>query len=183
MSRKNILKLNKGITLVSLVVTIVVMAILAGISIKATTGSKGLINQAKDAKSAAEKKDIEDKIDLAIVKVAGKTDNITMDAIIQQLIKDGIISDESQVDTETGTITLDDFVFKDKLANYISTNEEEAIIPTGLSVGDAITYSPSGTYTWKAEYASSDLTPGTGDVTLSSASGQSFNITSWRVFS
>ena len=57
------------------------------------------------------------------------------------------------------------------------------IIPRGLEVGDYVTYEPSGTYNWQAEYASSDLTPVTDDVTLSSATGQSFNIKSWRVLS
>lgn len=57
-------------------------------------------------------------------------------------------------------------------------------IPEGLEVGDYVTYSPSGTYNWQAEYASSDFaTDGSKDITLSSASGQEFCLTQWRVLS
>lgn len=43
-----------------------------------------------------------------------------------------------------------------------------------------MTYSPSGTYNWQAKYCS---TTKTDDVTLSSADGESFNLTEWRVLS
>ena len=41
---------NKGITLIALVVTIVVLLILAGVSINLVLGENGLITQAKEAK-------------------------------------------------------------------------------------------------------------------------------------
>ena len=47
---KNKLKNSKGITLVALVVTIVVLLILAGVSINLVVGQNGIINKAKDAK-------------------------------------------------------------------------------------------------------------------------------------
>ena len=43
-------KESKGITLIALVVTIIVLIILAGISISALTGSNGIIDQANNAK-------------------------------------------------------------------------------------------------------------------------------------
>ena len=48
-----LLKKNKGITLVALVITIVILLILAGISISALTNT-GIFQKAKDAKSASE---------------------------------------------------------------------------------------------------------------------------------
>lgn len=45
---------NKGITLIALVVTIVVLLIIAGISIVSVTGDNGIINQAGNAKDATE---------------------------------------------------------------------------------------------------------------------------------
>ena len=47
---KNKLKNNKGITLVALVVTIVVLLILAGVSINLVVGQNGVIKKAQDAK-------------------------------------------------------------------------------------------------------------------------------------
>lgn len=45
------LKQQKGITLVALVITIIVLLILAGITISLTLGERGLLNMAKEAKN------------------------------------------------------------------------------------------------------------------------------------
>lgn len=47
-------KFNRGITLIALVVTIIVLLILAGISITMLTGQNGIINRAQEAKEKAE---------------------------------------------------------------------------------------------------------------------------------
>ena len=41
---------NKGITLIALVITIIVMLILAGVSLNATIGDNGIIKRAQSAK-------------------------------------------------------------------------------------------------------------------------------------
>ena len=48
------LKKEKGITLIALVVTIVVLLILAGVSINALFGDTGIINKAKEAQNKME---------------------------------------------------------------------------------------------------------------------------------
>lgn len=48
-------KQNKGITLVSLVVTIIILIILAGVSINAILGENGIITIAKQAKENMQK--------------------------------------------------------------------------------------------------------------------------------
>ena len=47
--QKNSLKSKKGITLVALVISIIVMLILAGVSLNATIGENGIMSQAKNA--------------------------------------------------------------------------------------------------------------------------------------
>ena len=54
MMRKN-LKNQKGITLIALVVTIIILLILAGISIATLTGENGLLNKANVAKEESKK--------------------------------------------------------------------------------------------------------------------------------
>ncbi|MBQ5475243.1 MAG: Ig-like domain-containing protein, partial [Lachnospiraceae bacterium] len=49
-----------------------------------------------------------------------------------------------------------------------------------LKIGDEVTYEPSHTTTWNGTYATMYYT---GNKTLSSANGESFRITSWRVLS
>lgn len=48
---KETLKQTKGITLIALVITIIVLIILAGVSIAAITGQNGLFQQASNAKT------------------------------------------------------------------------------------------------------------------------------------
>ena len=47
---KRILKEERGITLIALVVTIVVLLILAGVSIKMLTGDNGILNKENEIK-------------------------------------------------------------------------------------------------------------------------------------
>ena len=48
------MKNNKGITLVSLIITIIILIILAGITINITVGQDGIITKAKEAKTNTE---------------------------------------------------------------------------------------------------------------------------------
>lgn len=59
------MKNQKGITLIALVVTIVVLLILAGTSIAMLTGENGIITQAKDAQVANVEGEVAEKIDMA----------------------------------------------------------------------------------------------------------------------
>lgn len=53
--KKEQLKSRKGITLIALVVTIVVLLILAGVSISLVLGNNGLITKSKEAVNSYEK--------------------------------------------------------------------------------------------------------------------------------
>ncbi len=55
---------EKGITLIALIVTIVVLLILAGVSISLLTGENGIIGHAKKAKFITEIEEIQEKINL-----------------------------------------------------------------------------------------------------------------------
>lgn len=112
---------EKGITLVSLVITVIIMTILAGVALRTVTTDEGTIQQAKEAKRETEMADIEEQIQISILQVEGEYDEPTMDNVIQKLIENKIITDETQVDTATGTITIDKYVFEGKLAKYIVT--------------------------------------------------------------
>ena len=70
---KEILKNNKGITLVALVVTIIILIILAGISINILTGTDGLIAKTKQAKENMELATIEEQT--ALNEIYGQLDN------------------------------------------------------------------------------------------------------------
>ena len=145
---------DKGITLIALVVTIVILLILAGISIGALTGDNGIINQAHTAKEDTEIASWEEQIDLAIIDAENKHRNPAMDDVIDELINKGVIDSESQVDKD-GVITtnepvyeiagkLDDYVpfgpgkFADKNEEYTDeTSKEEyktVTVPEGFKI-------------------------------------------------
>lgn len=65
---KKIEMYDKGITLIALVITIIVLIILAGISINALTGNNGIIKEANDAKSSTERARIQEEFELATVE-------------------------------------------------------------------------------------------------------------------
>ena len=54
MKNKNFYKRNRGITLIALVITIIVLLILAGVSIAMLTGENGILTQAQKAKTETE---------------------------------------------------------------------------------------------------------------------------------
>ena len=113
---------DSGITLVALVVTIVVLLILSGISIKAVTGKNGVVKSAQTATDDAEKACMEERIDQAILSAETKNKNTTLDDVINELINRNIIKSKSDVNTTTGTITTSDPIYEieGKLDDYIN---------------------------------------------------------------
>ena len=61
---KEKIKTNKGITLIALVITIIVLLILAGVSIAMLTGENGILTQAQNAKNRTEEAEVQEKADL-----------------------------------------------------------------------------------------------------------------------
>ena len=68
-SSKKDIKANRGITLIALVVTIIVLLILAGVAIVTLTGDNGLLTKAGDARNRSIDAEIEEEIGLAWIKV------------------------------------------------------------------------------------------------------------------
>ena len=60
------MKNNKGITLIALVVTIIVLLILAGVSIAMLTGENGILKRASDAGESTAVANAKEKVTLAI---------------------------------------------------------------------------------------------------------------------
>ncbi len=72
--RKTKKEFNKGITLIALVITIIVLLILAGVSIATLTGDNGISTKAQTAKTETEKASEEEQIKLAAMNAAMNTE-------------------------------------------------------------------------------------------------------------
>ena len=83
-------KSDKGITLLALVITIIVLLILAGITISAITGNNGIIGNAGKAKEEAEIANEKEIVEKATVQAMGnnKYGNIEEDELQEQLDKE-----------------------------------------------------------------------------------------------
>ena len=90
-------KRNKGITLIALVVTIVVLLILAGVSIAMLTGNNGIIKQAQKSKDRSEQSRVEELVSVAIGSVISKY-NGNISGITPKMIADQINEDEGRTD-------------------------------------------------------------------------------------
>ena len=69
------LKERKGITLIALVITIIVLLILAGVSIAMLTGQNGILTQAQNSKQATEKAEVKERAQTDIVGVQTETES------------------------------------------------------------------------------------------------------------
>ena len=90
---------DKGITLIALVVTIIVLLILAGISISMLTGQNGILNRATTAKKQTENTNARDELALAITSLG-------MDYHINGqggTFRDYIFSHEAELKKELGS--------------------------------------------------------------------------------
>ena len=111
-------KKERGITLVALVVTIVVLLILAGVSISMVLGNNGIVTKAKETQTAQDKAYAEDVIESGLKAVqievlsntlpTGKTANV---AYVVEKINDSAFTVKSgSTDTipyKKGTATYD----------------------------------------------------------------------------
>ena len=80
---------NKGITLIALVITIIVLLILAGISIATLLGGDGLLNKANEAKNKTSEAEAEEIVKLAIAGSYDKTGSMNTDEVEKKLNKEG----------------------------------------------------------------------------------------------
>ena len=165
---------DKGITLIALIITIIILIILATISIGALTGDNGIIDQAHTAKENTEISSWEEQIDLAIIDAENRHRDPKLDDVIEELKNKGVITNNEQV-KENGDIETNEptYIITGKLDDYISH------IPQGLEIGSEVKYSPKGSYNWDADYYYSGSST-VSDVALNTGDAN-YEITSWQV--
>jgi len=137
------MKNNKGITLIALVVTIIVLLILAGISIAMLTGENGILKNANDAKTQNAYYGADEQMKLAYMavrtEIAAKTvANSSYDATangnpaaLLEVVKKDLNDDNWYAEVKTVTSG------EDTITKIIMTYKDSAI-NTALSDGTAL---------------------------------------------
>ena len=129
---KERLKTHKGITLIALVITIIVLPILAGVAIATLTGDNGIIAKAQQAKMQNDKANEKEQIDLAVL--ASKINN---DASIDKKTLRKELDGISNL-IESGIPTSDEYSFPLILVGKTGTEYE---IDEDANVSEKIDYS------------------------------------------
>ena len=103
---------NKGITLIALVITIIVLLILAGVSIAMLTGENGILTQANNAKVETRGAAVEERKNLwkseqDMDKRLGTSDAKELSELLDELEEEKLlIGNERQTIEETGKVTI-----------------------------------------------------------------------------
>lgn len=93
---------QKGITLVALIITIILLLILAGISISALTGS-GLFGKAQDAKERTIKAQLKEEIEMAIQEIQLEEIPKGKSVTLESLAKGQLLAKLTEITAELGT--------------------------------------------------------------------------------
>ena len=126
MKQKN-KRLEKGITLIALVITIIVLLILAGVTIRMLTGDNGILKQATNAKNTTDKSEFEEQVKLAIMaSKVNDTGNLNLTTLEKEINKiSGTTISKSTNDDLPWTVKKDKYEF---VINQTETTVDENII-------------------------------------------------------
>ena len=145
---------NKGVTLIALAVTIVVMLILAGVTISVLNGENGIVKQAQKAKEESKIKELKEKVR---IDIAGKrVENINGELRVSVLkeILDKYFDNvpvESQITSETelkakeeygkyemkiSDIDVGEITYETSYTIFKDVNGEQVPIPEGYIVSE-----------------------------------------------
>jgi len=130
------LKREKGITLIALVITIIVMIILAAVVISIIMNG-GLFKQANDAKEAQEKATLDEQAEMvaATARITKESNDKGLFLNIQEAVK-GTPFEGGVTDNGDGTVTIKDSTGKEYIidSNYnVSDKKPEEPILKGSS--------------------------------------------------
>ena len=118
---------QKGITLIALVVTIIVLIILAGVSINMLVGDNGIITQAQTAKEKTEEATSLEIVRIAVLGAMKADNTINVTQLKEEIeARGGTLSD----DTLPTTITLDGYLFKIDVNGNVQQRKQGGTLAT-----------------------------------------------------
>ena len=150
---RNTLRKNKGITLIALVVTIIVLLILAGISIAMLTGQNGILNRAAEAKEKTGTTQTEETVKLSVTDALTQGLGSLTDANLKTALNNNIGAGKYEIsgDATSGwTVTVKGKEYKidstGKIDGTTTGGGETGTLPTGEGTTP---YLPNGTFSKK----------------------------------
>ena len=161
---------NKGITIIALIITIVVLLILAGVTIDLVVGNDNLFDKARSTQKIQTVAGIKEALELEKVDIQVESKTVDLDNYLEQIStgkKNYDLSSKEKIDKKNAEIIINDehkFLVKDK------ENGDVEIIYEGIAKASDLTISPkNGTYTYpnSGTFEVTNNTSG-GELTVSS---------------
>lgn len=115
------MKKSRGITLISLVITIIILLILSGISIAMLTGNSGILSKVSQAKEKTIEAQLKEEIEIAIIDIQmeeiKKGNSTTLEVLIKNKLENRLedITTELNNNEITGEYKGYDYTIDDKL--------------------------------------------------------------------
>ena len=105
------MKNNKGITLIALIITIIILLILAGVTITMLTGDNGILKQATNARETNSKAEFEEQVKLAVMaSKVNDTASINLETLENEINKiDGTTITKSTDDKLPWTVKKESY--------------------------------------------------------------------------
>ena len=110
------IKTNKGITLIALVITIIVLLILAGVTIAMLTGDNGILTKANNSKNETAKATAKEKVQTEVMASYGTDGNIDLNQLNKNLqnisgikYNGSAISDSNKIASLPAAVELDGY--------------------------------------------------------------------------
>ena len=143
----------KGITLIALVITIIVLLILAGVTIATLTGDNGILGKANEAKTKSDIVEVKEQAQLDISNWMAERIRNGEDTVLDDATVKSIIESANQNNTNKYYSELTDTSIKTKKENEILysdlyTKTPPSFDPGTLTIGKAIN---TNKYGWKVK--------------------------------
>ena len=129
---------QKGITLIALVITIIVLLILAAVSIATLTGQNGILSRADEAAEETGRKTAEEKVAVEVLGSYGKDGNIDYDLLNKNLQNVEGLTSGLLIDKLPATVVVDGY--------DVTINEDGSVTVGDSNPGGGETGKTDGSY-------------------------------------
>ena len=169
----------RGITLIALVITIIVLLILAGVTISALSGDNGILKRATEAKAKTGKENAEEQIKLAIMTATTEGLGVPDKAVLRsELTKAGFVvktdGDDLPWEVVSGKniFTINEDYTIDTISGIgLSKKEVKLLKGQTETITATLTEGVSGTITWESSNTNV-ATVANGTITATGTSGE-----------
>ena len=165
------IKTNKGITLIALVITIIVLLILAGVTIAMLTGENGILTKTTEAKSETAKATAKEKVQTEVMASYGTDGKIDLNQLNKNLqnisglkYNGSAISDSNKITSLPATVTVDGYNVKIEANGTTTTSGSDT--PVTPPTGETITITDAKKDEMKNKTENSNLKVTDGTVTI-----------------